>query len=356
METLGIDTRMQPVYRALLEHGASGASELAARVGQEETTVRTALGRLAALSLVRRRPGDRHTWYAVAPELGLGALLAHQEAELDRRRREVDESRAAMMSLLAAHRPHRSSGDTGVTRLEGPEEIRLALDRLCRRATDEIVCALPGEAHVPHLLQGGHGALEAAPARGVRIRVLHLAAARNSAHRLHSRLTDAGAEVRTAATVTVAVTVVDRAAAVVPAPCSDAPGTTPLAELVTSPALVAALYALFEHEWEAALPAGTPAQRRDDGLNDQERTLLELLREGLTDEMAARRLGVSLRTVRRTMAGLLNRHGVRSRFQIGVVTGERGWLRDPGNGPRPLSDPASGQRPACDELAARRTA
>ncbi|WP_415954492.1 helix-turn-helix domain-containing protein [Streptomyces sp. KLOTTS4A1] len=376
MHTLGIDTRMQPVYRVLLELGESDVGELAARVGQEETSVRAALARLARLSLVRRRPGNHRTWCAVAPELGLGALLDRQEAELDLRRREVDASRSAVMSLLAAHRPGRSPDDTGVTRLEGREEIRLALDGLCRRATDEILVALPGDPRVPHLLQNGKGAgaLEAAPALGIRVRALHLAAARHDTHHLHGRrLADAGAEVRTAATVPLAVTVVDRTAAVVAggggggaaptATATDADATStstsasvtgtanataPHAELVTSPALVAALTALFEHAWEAALPAAATTSvsvQRHHDLDDQERELLALLGEGLTDEVAARRLGVSLRTVRRIAAGLLTRHGARSRFQLGVVTGQRGWL----------PHPASGRHPAGgDELAVRR--
>lgn len=350
MKTLGIDARMQPVYRVLLELGESDAGDLAARVGQDESSVRAALARLAGLSLVRRRPGDRRTWCAVAPELGLGALLDRQEAELDRRRREVDESRGAVASLLAAHRPHRSPDDPGLTGLQGPEEIRLALDRLCRGATEEILVALPADPHALRLLLTGDSPVEAAPALGVRVRALHLAAGRHGTHHLHGRrLGEAGAEVRAAARLSAAVIVVDRAGAVVAVPgTSTSRGGTalPRAELVTSPALVAALTALFDRDWEAALPATTargeqgPGAVPRPGIDDQERALLHLLGEGLTDEVAARRLGVSLRTVRRIVSGLLARHGSRSRFQLGVLTGTHGWLRDPRPRPAAAAEPA----------------
>lgn len=349
METLGIDARMQPVYRALLERNGRRAAELAACLGQEEDSVDEALGRLAELSLVRRLPGSPAVWTVVAPELGLGALLARQEADLARRAHEAHESRAAVMSLLAANEPRRTgTADAGVTRLRGPEEIRLGLDRLFRQAAGEIACALPGTSGLQHVLQSEPDTAERALARGVRIRALHLTGARNSATRsaYGRRLADSGAEIRTAATVPVPLTVVDRSVAVVQSAPDDETGTSGAADLVTSPVLVTALYALFEREWAAALPGGAQPQRRESGLSDQEHALLELLCEGLTDEMAARRLGVSLRTVRRTMSDLLTRTGVRSRFQIGVVTGARGWTGAPCSGLRAVPGP----RPAPDGI------
>ncbi|MEO3854275.1 LuxR C-terminal-related transcriptional regulator [Acrocarpospora sp. B8E8] len=54
--------------------------------------------------------------------------------------------------------------------------------------------------------------------------------------------------------------------------------------------------------------------------------LLRMLLEGQTDERAARRLGLSLRTVRRSMSSLMTRLGARSRFQAGARAVQRGWL------------------------------
>jgi len=47
---------------------------------------------------------------------------------------------------------------------------------------------------------------------------------------------------------------------------------------------------------------------------------------GATDEVVAAQLGVAVRTVRRTVATLMNRLGARSRFQAGVKAAGRGWL------------------------------
>ncbi|WP_158852927.1 LuxR C-terminal-related transcriptional regulator [Saccharothrix deserti] len=54
--------------------------------------------------------------------------------------------------------------------------------------------------------------------------------------------------------------------------------------------------------------------------------LLQLMRTGAIDETIARELGVSLRTVHRRITRLQNLLGVCSRFQLGVIACERGWV------------------------------
>lgn len=56
------------------------------------------------------------------------------------------------------------------------------------------------------------------------------------------------------------------------------------------------------------------------------RRLLRLMRTGAIDETIARELGVSLRTVHRRITRLQVLLGVRSRFQLGVIACERGWV------------------------------
>jgi DNA-binding NarL/FixJ family response regulator len=59
---------------------------------------------------------------------------------------------------------------------------------------------------------------------------------------------------------------------------------------------------------------------------DATRHLLRLMRTGAIDETIARELGVSLRTVHRRITRLQNLLGARSRFQLGVIACERGWV------------------------------
>lgn len=88
--------------------------------------------------------------------------------------------------------------------------------------------------------------------------------------------------------------------------------------------LVEALTCWFELLWDRAQPVEglDPAESRP----DLRRFLLQQLATGAQDEQIARRLGVSLRTVRRRVADLLADLGAESRFQAGVEAARRGWL------------------------------
>jgi DNA-binding NarL/FixJ family response regulator len=62
-------------------------------------------------------------------------------------------------------------------------------------------------------------------------------------------------------------------------------------------------------------------------LTEEERKrTLELLALGGKDEAVARHLGVSLRTVRRRVADLLEELGATTRFQAGMEAVRRGWI------------------------------
>jgi DNA-binding NarL/FixJ family response regulator len=54
--------------------------------------------------------------------------------------------------------------------------------------------------------------------------------------------------------------------------------------------------------------------------------VLRLLASGLTDEAVARKVGLSARTVRRTIASLSDRLQANSRFQAGAQAVRRGWI------------------------------
>ena len=61
---------------------------------------------------------------------------------------------------------------------------------------------------------------------------------------------------------------------------------------------------------------------------DEERAVASLLVTGMTDEMAARRLGLSRRTFRRRLKALMDKLGARSRFQAGYMLAETGWASE----------------------------
>ena len=93
--------------------------------------------------------------------------------------------------------------------------------------------------------------------------------------------------------------------------------------LVRQRGWVEAMTLWFECLWEKASPLTSASQR---GGTDMRTFLLQQLAAGAQDEQIARRLGVSLRTVRRRVADLMSELGAESRFQAGVEASKRGWI------------------------------
>ncbi|WP_254552721.1 response regulator transcription factor [Kitasatospora sp. MMS16-BH015] len=91
---------------------------------------------------------------------------------------------------------------------------------------------------------------------------------------------------------------------------------------------MASLLALFEQTWQDATELDAPAAGTPDGggISPAELELLKMIAAGSTDQAAANRLGISLRTVRRRMEELMNRLEATSRFEAGLKAAKRGWL------------------------------
>ncbi|WP_410581782.1 helix-turn-helix transcriptional regulator [Amycolatopsis sp. lyj-108] len=164
---------------------------------------------------------------------------------------------------------------------------------------------------------------------GVRYRVLAPVEARiipKVAKRLEA-FASQGAEIRTVATVPMAALVVDGTLALLP-------GDQRELTVFRLPSVVRTVAELFERLWPAGTPytSGTvrtagPARSGSEPTG-RELDLLALLVDGYTDESAAARLGVSVRTVRRMVSDLMNRLSARSRFQAGAKAADRGWLME----------------------------
>ncbi|SMC67355.1 helix-turn-helix transcriptional regulator [Kibdelosporangium aridum] len=95
------------------------------------------------------------------------------------------------------------------------------------------------------------------------------------------------------------------------------------------PAVVTTTLELFEQIWPRAVPLFDSDLPESSELTTRQREVLALLWEGHTDESAATRLQVSVRTVRRTVAEIMARLGARSRFQAGAKAADRGWFNYP---------------------------
>ncbi|MEY9861715.1 DNA-binding CsgD family transcriptional regulator/sugar-specific transcriptional regulator TrmB [Catenulispora sp. GAS73] len=328
LEVLGLEAVSELIYREMLQHPEWGVTELVAGTGLSETEVRDALDRLAALTLLRASRETPGTLRPVNPEVGLAVLVSRQEAELARRRQEIVAGQAAVAALLAdvtaAPDP---AAYPDAERLVGLDAIQSRLEALAGGAKTELLSVAPGAGQRRETLEASRDLDSALLRRGVRMRTLAQDSMRTSPHTVaYSRwMIEGGAQIRTSPVLPPRMVIVDRACAMVPLDPAD---TSKGAVQVAEPGVVTALVALFEHAWERAVPLDAPAAdpQPQDGPTDADRELLKLMAAGVTDEAAANRLGVSLRTVRRRIADLMERLGATSRFDAGLKAGRRGWL------------------------------
>ncbi|SOD64506.1 hypothetical protein SAMN06297387_11772 [Streptomyces zhaozhouensis] len=216
----------------------------------------------------------------------------------------------------------RPTARSAVRHLDG-SQLRATARRLIDEADHFVVVTTSGRPDLTTLLAGGLRSLEAARARGVPARVLLAPrVVRASRARLLALAAD-GCEIRVDAGEPREILLVDGVLALI-VPARDADGQRPA--LVRDPAMVGVTCQLLKGTWNAARPLrdfhGAVARLRAEPAQD----VLRCLHDGLTDEAAARRMSVSLRTYRRKVAQIMEELGITSRFQAGLRAAELGVL------------------------------
>lgn len=330
LHVFGISDRAEAVYRVMLSNPNLGVDDLAQRLAIEPDAVRSAFDELARAALLRPSLDTPDQWRAVSPEAGLEAVLARQQAELVQQQNRIEEARAAAAALMAEYTKLRPGWQyVEVEQLVGVAAVRQRVTELVPKVQSEVLSFLPGGGQSPDNIDATTPIDQQLLERGVRFRNIYLDSVRNDARTLaYARwLTDLGGEIRTVPALPMRMIVFDRERGIVPIDVED---TSAGAVLLQGPGLIAALTSLFDHVWAKATPIGGSnrkrAKRDDDTPSSQELELLRLLAQGLTDDLVSRRLGVSVRTMRRIAADLMERLGARSRFQAGALAVAKGWL------------------------------
>jgi DNA-binding CsgD family transcriptional regulator/sugar-specific transcriptional regulator TrmB len=327
---LGLPADAEIIYRAMIKYpGVREAAELAQLFGWPGERVANALNELERYSLVRQsweKPGE---FLLVSPEVGLAQMLSQREADLHQYERDIADSRAAMARLISDYNMARETrGGAPVEQLTGLDSVRLAIEGLAKSCTSEIMAFAPDGPQTEENMATSRPLDQELLERGIRLRTLYLESiANDTATMAYARwLVDGGAEVRLIPSLPTRMAIYDRSLALVAIdPDRGAAG----AILMPGKGVLSVLCAYFDQVWETATELGQVRSRDDEGLTTQEREILRMLAEGNTDELVARRLGISVRTTRRLVAELASRLSARSRFQLGVLVDKAGWLRLP---------------------------
>jgi DNA-binding CsgD family transcriptional regulator len=326
LQAIGLSTTAETVYQAMLGEPTLGVVGLSERLALPGTTIRAGLDELARFSLVRESFEEPGELRAVAPDVGLALILRRQEEDVARRRHELAISRVTVAEALQEYSGMlRDNPVDGNERLVGIDAVLARLEILAAELRQECLSVMPG-AQSEASLAASRPLDSDALGRGIAVMTLYQDSVRNDpATYAYARwLTDLGGDVRTAPLLPPRMLVFDRRIALVPV---DPENTKAGAICTTESGIVASLVSIYEHAWEVAVPLGAWAEQDSrTGLTHEEQQMLRMIAKGLTDEAAGRRLGLSQRTVRRKISGMMERLGATSRFEAGVKAAQHGWL------------------------------
>jgi DNA-binding CsgD family transcriptional regulator len=280
------------------------------------------VNRLVGCGLASRLPGKLATFIAVAPDIAIEPLLAKQEDEL-RQARQV--SRELMKAFHEASRQEHPAELVEI--ITGESNIRSRTYQLMDAAEHQM-----RDFDRPPYVMPLDEDVEAGPFRdGITYRTIYSAQALMWPGRLEHDIKlsqAAGEQARVRPELPTKIWIVDDKMAMIPIKL----GHVVEASFLVRPCdLLSSLIALFEAEWERAIPLrvflGEESAEGETGEPDETRmAVLSCLAAGLTDEGIARSLGCSLRTAQRHIRKLMQDLNVTSRFQAGMEARQRGWV------------------------------
>jgi DNA-binding CsgD family transcriptional regulator len=160
--------------------------------------------------------------------------------------------------------------------------------------------------------------------QGLTVRVLH-GPARPGEAAPFPALTRLGTAAPTSFTLPYPVIVRDRSVLYMPHPDPRHPMAgrlAPQAHVVAARSLAVA----FDLAWAAASGGQVPSAPPPGQISAEQREILQVLSNGVTDDHAAAQLHMSRRTFARRVASLMDSLGATSRFQVGVQAARRGLI------------------------------
>ncbi|MFD8686594.1 LuxR family transcriptional regulator [Streptomyces sp. NPDC059651] len=318
LRLLGIDPAAGQVYLALLELAPAPLSAIGSACGLGRAELATAYASLVDAGLASAAEEGEDVVAPVPPAAGLEILARHRAAE-------VEESRIAVGGAFESFRRQRLAAyNDHLVEVVTGDAVGPRIRHAWASARDQIR-QFESPPYFP--LAGATDDALATLARGVTQRVVYSRASLEHPGHLQDVIEPcvrAGEQARVAPAVPVKLVIIDDAYALVSLSIKEADVHNTM--LVVQPCgLLSALVALFEQSWQNALPFHGRATAPG-GLPPGDRRLLWLLAGGASDDVIAREMGISRRTLFRRLSVLMARLGAANRFQMALQAQRSGWL------------------------------
>lgn len=324
-QALGLSPSEESLYTVLIHSPRSTVAELATYGSVSSQQATRDVHRLVQQGLANRLPGRQARYIAVAPDIAIEPLLAKREDELRR-------ARLISSDLMNAfHEASRQDHPAELVEIiTGQGNIRSRTDQLPDAAREQI----RGFDRPPYVMSPDEDVNQEASRirEGVSYRVVYSAQAVMWPGRLEGDIREAcaaGEQARVRPDLPTKLWIVDDKMALIPIKSGQHAIATCF--IVRPCDLLDSLIALFEAEWERAIPLRAflredPARRNTGELDETRTAVMSCLAAGLTDEGIARSLGCSLRTAQRQIRRLMHELNASSRFQAGMEARQRGWV------------------------------
>lgn len=321
LRPLGIGAEDERVYRQLLRRSPVRDEVLAEVVGIPVAEVWTITGRLVGAGLARR---DGALVVAIPPERLIGALV---EGEAERLRHAFDRLevlRDVLPSLIQDHQAGPGpAGEHVIVEAVPYAQVVPVLRDLATGSSGDLLWLRPDQWRIEAGRQVDDW-VRGLVAAGRRSRVIYPAKVLEEAPAVVRGRAEVGENVRVLATVPARLAILGTSAVVMHERWRSGEGRL---LVVRQQSLVEIATMLFDHLWERALNVpGIEGPVLDPEKLGGRRLLLDQLAHGAKDEQIARATGLSLRTVRRRVAELMEELDADSRFQAGVEAVRRGWI------------------------------
>ncbi|MER5848146.1 LuxR family transcriptional regulator [Streptomyces sp. NPDC002012] len=318
LRLLGIDHAAGQVYLTLLELAPAPLSAIGTAAGLGAAELATAYGALVDAGLASAAEEGGEVVAPVPPTAGLEILARHRAAE-------VEESRITVGGAFESFRRQRLAAyNDNLVEVVTGDAIGPRIRHAWASARDQIR-QFESPPYFP--LSGATDDALATLARGVTQRVVYSRESLEHPGHLKDVIEPcikAGEQARVLPSVPVKLVIIDEAYALVSLSIKEADVHNTM--LVVQPCgLLSALVALFEQSWQNALPFHGRTTRPG-GLPPADRRLLWLLAGGASDDVIAREMGISRRTLFRRLQILMAQLGAANRFQMALQAQRCGWL------------------------------
>ncbi|GAA1375626.1 helix-turn-helix transcriptional regulator [Streptomyces beijiangensis] len=291
-----------------------------------------ALQRLLKLRLLSPMPGSASGYSVTSPAAALARLVTAENQLTDNFHRSLRQQQEQIQTLIKDFPVGAAShNDAAIELLLTPGEVNSFLEAQLEKIEKQELAMHPGGVPpvelVDEMILRDIGVLES----GVTIQALYSRHLLEIDH-LREYLLEAahhGVDIRLAHFLPQRMLLIDDGLAIVQ---RDPDDSSLGAFAIRSIEVVRSLKSFFHYHWSGAVPiqqVSTDSIPEKQALTPDELIIIRMLALGAKDESIARHLGVSPRTLSRTLAKLLEHLGVQTRFQAAVKLTQAGLIDFP---------------------------